>query len=61
MPRMLSFERSPQGSDEVRPALACLTLGDKLQRLALLAPDAVRAIEILTDEALAVWWPMRKP
>lgn len=34
-----------------------LSLGDKLQRLALLAPLKLRAFEILLNETLADVWP----
>ena len=47
-----------------RPALSKpwpsqLTLGDKLQRLGLLAPHKLRAIEALVDHALIESWPSR--
>ena len=36
--------------------LAQMTLGDKLQRLVALAPEKVRAVEVLVDGALTTCW-----
>jgi hypothetical protein len=48
-------------TDPSTPWLTRLTLGDKLQRLALLAPDALRALEVLIDETLRLHWPGGPP
>lgn len=54
MSRMLRFaRRQEEHSGHAIP----LSLGDKLQRLAILAPDALDAIEVLVDEALRKRWP----
>lgn len=57
MPRTLRAVRPPQPTHDLWPVR--LSLGDKLQRLTLLAPETLEAIEILVDEALAVRWPAR--
>ena len=36
--------------------LAQMTLGDKLQRLVALAPEQVKAVEVLVDGALIRCW-----
>lgn len=38
-----------------------LSLGDKLQRLALLSPDDARAIEILIDDVIQRRFPPPRP
>lgn len=44
-------------NSELEAALQIWRLGDKLQRLAILAPEDVRAIEAIIDDALRNRWP----
>lgn len=51
MPKRLEFNRHGSGKS-AKLILDKLSLGDVLQRLAVLAPEDVRAIDVLAREAL---------
>lgn len=51
MPKRLEFDRRGPGKS-AKLFLDKMSLGDVLQRLAVLAPEDVRAIDVLAREAL---------